>query len=116
MDLDALVGKDAPYLLLDIDILLTHELRPGLYDRHIAADPAISLRQFEARVASPDHDQMRGQIIELERLDVSKRQGFCQAGSAGNGGLRSDVEKDLVGRECARSGAVCAHFKRLRRY
>jgi hypothetical protein len=38
---------------------------------------------------------MRGQIIELKRLDVSKRHGFCQTGNAGNGGVRSDVIKIL---------------------
>jgi hypothetical protein len=45
---------------------------------------------------------------------VSKRRGLCQAVNAGNGGARSDVEKDLVGHECARSGALFAHFKCLR--
>jgi hypothetical protein len=34
----------------------------------------------------------------------------------GNDGVRSDVENDLVGRECARPGAMHAHFKCLLRY
>ena len=59
---------------------------------------------------------MRGQIVEFERLDVGERPSLCQAGSARHGGVRSEVEKDLVGRECARSPAIHAHFERLWRH
>jgi hypothetical protein len=73
------------------------------------------LRQLEARIAAADHDQVRGQVIKLERLDVRERPRLGKAGNFGNSGMRSDIEKDLIGHERARSSAMHGHFKSLRR-
>ena len=83
---------------------------------HIAAEAAISLRQFQARIAAADHDQMLRQIVELQRLDMRERLGRLQTGNVRKGRMRSDIEKDLVGREHARSSVIQDHFERFRRY
>ena len=48
MNLDAFITQNAPHLMRDVEILPSHELRPGLDDRHVAAEATVSLGQFEA--------------------------------------------------------------------
>ena len=53
-----------------------------LEHRHTTAETAASLCQFEADVAAAEHDQVGGQTIEFERLDVRERPGVHEAGDA----------------------------------
>ena len=69
-DLDALGGQDIQYLFRVLGILATHQLPTRLDDCHSAAEAAIGLCHFDADIASAQHDQVRRQIVELQRLDV----------------------------------------------
>ena len=51
-NLDAFVSENPPHLMQDVEILPSHELRPGLDDGHVAAEATVSLRQFEAGIAA----------------------------------------------------------------
>jgi hypothetical protein len=42
---------------------------------------------------------MRRQVIELERLDVGERAGRREAGNVRNGGVRAEIEDNLVAGE-----------------
>ena len=86
-----------------------------LDDRHAAAEAAVGLRQFEADIAAAEHDQVRRQIVELQRLDMRERPGGLEAGNVRNCRVRSDVEEHLVARQHARAAVVQAHLERFRR-
>ena len=115
-EFDAFVAEDPLHLLGDVGILPAHELRPGLDDRHAAAEATIGLRQFEADIAAAEHDQMRRQVVELQRLDMRERPGRLEAGNVRDGRVRSDVEEDLLAGQHARAAVVQAHLERLRRH
>jgi hypothetical protein len=56
--LDAFVAENPLHLIREVGILTAHQLRPGLDDRHAAAETTIRLRHFEANIAAPEHDQV----------------------------------------------------------
>ena len=76
----------------------------------------MSLREFEAGIAAPDHDQMRRQVIELQSLDMRERSCGLEAGNARNRCVGPDVEEDFVARQRARPAVIQAHLERLRRH
>ncbi len=45
-----------------------------------AAEAAVGLGEFEADIAAAEDDQVRGQSVEFEQLDVRERSGIRQAG------------------------------------
>src|SRR5262249_41191164 len=94
--LDAFVTEDPLHLIRDVGILPAHQLRAGLDDRHAAAETKVSLRQFEADIAAPKHDQMRRQVIEFESLDVGERPGSLKTGNGWNCRMRSDAEETPI--------------------
>ena len=79
-NLDPFVTEEPPDGVRDVGILPADQLRPVLDHRHAAAETAVSLGQFEADIAAAEHDQVRGQAIEFEHLDVRERPGVRQAG------------------------------------
>jgi hypothetical protein len=58
---------------------------------------------------------MRGQIIELERLDMRQRSGSLKAGNAGNRRMRTQVQEDPLAGKNPRTAVVQVHFDGLRR-
>ena len=72
--------------------------------------------QLEADVAATEHDQMRRHIVELQSLDMGERPRRFEARNVRNGGVRSDVEENLLAREHTRPAVVEAHLERLRRH
>ena len=108
-------GKNAPYLLRNIEILASQELRTGFDDRYIAAKATISLCKFQTRIAPADHDQVSRQIIKLQNLYVRERLGRLQARNVWNCRMRSDVEENLVGRQLTGASVVQTYFKGFRR-
>ncbi len=70
-----------------------HELAAGLDDRHAAAEASERLGRLDADVAAAEHDQMRRQVIELERLDVRERAGRLEARNVRNGGMRAEPNR-----------------------
>ena len=63
----------------DIRVLTTGELRTVLDDGDAAPEATVRLRELEADIAAPEHDQVRGQPIELQRLDMREGLGSSQA-------------------------------------
>src|SRR5215472_6580449 len=53
---------------------------------------------------------MRGQAIELQRLDMRHRRSFGQAGHFGDRGARTEVEKDAVSLDCPRATVAKLDF------
>jgi hypothetical protein len=62
---DTFVAEDLPHGVRDVRILATHDLWPGLDDRHLAAEPAVGLRHFEAYITATQHNQMSGPVVQL---------------------------------------------------
>jgi hypothetical protein len=116
-DLDAFITENPLHLIRDVRILTAaHEPGPVLDDRHAAAEAAVSLGELEADIAATEHDQMCRHIVELESFDMGERPRRFQAGNIRNGGVRSDVEENLLAREHARPAVVEAHLERFRRH
>src|SRR5208283_6187544 len=68
----------------DVAIFTAGEQIPRFKDRDAAPEAAIGLRQFHADVASTDYDQVAGQGIEFEHLDVGHRLCRGEAGDVRN--------------------------------
>ena len=113
-ELDAFVTEDSLHFLRDVGILAAHQLRPGLDNRHAAAEAAISLGQFEADIAAPEHDQMRRQVVELQSLDMGERPGGLEARNVRDCRVRSEVEENLVARQHPRAAVIQVHLERFR--
>jgi len=64
----------------NVRVLLGEQLRTVLNDRHAAAKTAISLCKFQADITTADHDEMFGEPIEFQSLDVRQRHALRQAG------------------------------------
>jgi hypothetical protein len=62
-----------------------------LDDRHAATKAKVSLGQFEADIAAPEHDQMWRQVVELQSLNMSEGSGGFEARNARNCRVRSAV-------------------------
>ena len=97
--LDPFVPKICRIASATSGILATGELRPVLDDRHAAAEAAVRLRQFEADIAAAEHDEVRGQAVELERLDMRERLGSGQAGNRRDRGVRAHIEEHAIARQ-----------------
>src|SRR5262249_14342956 len=113
-ELNSLVSENALQRLRDVGILSTHELRPVLYHGHVTAEAPIGLGELKPHVAASEHDEMRRQIIELERLDVRERAGGLEPGHARNGRVRADVDEHPVADQHARVSVVQLDLERLR--
>src|SRR5262249_28012281 len=62
-------------------ILRAQELRGLLDDGPPPTEPPVCLRQFETDIASPEHDEVRRQVVEIQCLDVRERSGRLKAGN-----------------------------------
>jgi hypothetical protein len=113
--IDALVSENPDDLIGDVGILARGDLRSLLDDRDAAAEAPIGLRQLEADIAAAEHDQMRRQAVELQRLDVAHRLRIGEAGDVRHRRVGSDVEKHLITREAARAAVVELHLEVFRR-
>jgi len=74
------------------------------------------LRQLDPDIAAAERDQVPRRVIEFERLDMRQRGRGFKAAKLGDGRVRSEVEKDLIGGEQAFSALVQPHLQRLRRH
>src|SRR5262249_30050968 len=92
-NLDAFIAEDPLHLIRNIGILSAHQPRPRLDDGHTAAEATISLRHFEPDISAPEDDQMCGQIIELERLNVGERLAGLETGIGGVVGAGPKLRK-----------------------
>src|SRR5262249_22879442 len=105
-EVDALSGEDAPYLVGDVGILASEELRWVRDDGHAAPEAPACLRELETDVAAPENHEMLGHAIELEKLDIRQRPGVRQPRDRRNGCVGPEVEEDPVASENARPTAI----------
>src|SRR5262249_56313350 len=111
-DLDPLGPKDAADLFRDVPVLVAEELRPVLDNAHAAAEAAIRLGEFEAHVSATEDDEMRGQPVDFEQLDVRHGDGLGQTGDRWDRGVGSDVQEDPLAHQRARSALPQADLQR----
>ena len=71
MQLDAFLAQHLRNGCRDVGIFPAGELRSRLDDRDPAAEAAIGLRHFQADISAAQDDQVAGQAIELEQLDIA---------------------------------------------
>ncbi len=114
-DVDLLVGEQAPQRVGDVGILAGEELRAVLDDGDAAAEAPVGLRELEADVAAAEDDQVLGQAVELEQLDVRQRRRGEARESAGSSGRVPRLRKTRSPLSSARAAVVQRHFDRLRR-
>ena len=67
-----------------------------LDDGHAAAEASVRLGEFEADVPAAEDDEVSGQSIEFEQLDVRERSGIRQAGDRWNRGAGAQIEEDAA--------------------
>src|SRR5262245_16422255 len=115
-ELNAFASENPLHLTRDVGILPGHELGAVLDDRHLAAEATVGLGHFETDIATPEDDQVCGQIIELQSLDMRERSGLLEARHRGNCRMRSNVEEHLVARKDACPAVIQAHLERSRRH
>ncbi len=99
----------------DVAIFPSGELWSHLDDRHTAAEAAIGLGQFQSDIAAADDEQVVGQPIELERLDIGERLCRRKAGNLRDHGVRPEIENHPMAGQHARAAIVQAHLDGLRR-
>ena len=63
---DAFIFEDAFHGRGDVLVLVLDQPRAALDDRHLGAEAAIHLREFEPDIAAADDHQMPRQRVELE--------------------------------------------------
>src|SRR5260370_28026238 len=81
----------------DVSILVGQKLRAALDQRHAAPQPAHRLAQFESDVAASQDNQVFGQALQFERLDMRHWLCFAYPRYARHGCMGSDVHKYAVG-------------------
>ena len=90
----------------DVGVLTAGELRAALDDGDVAPEATVRLRELKAHIAAPEHDEVRGEAVELQHLDVRERLGGGQARDLGNGGVRADIQKHAIARQPSGAAVV----------
>src|SRR5262245_39547660 len=94
--LDAFVAEDSLHLSRNVGILSAHQLGPRLDDGHAAAEATIRLRHFESDISASEDDQVCGQVIEFERLNMGERLAGFETGNRRDCCAGSKVEKHPI--------------------
>ncbi len=84
---------------------LIGDLRPAADDGDAAPEAPVRLRQLEAHVPRPEHDQVGRDPAELQRLDAGERRGGRQAGDVEDRGVCPQVDEHAIGRQHAGAAA-----------
>ena len=103
---DAFLTQNAVHRLGDVRVLPADDLRRRLDHRHLAAEAAVGLRQFQSDIAGAEHDQVRGCIVQVQCLDMRERPRFGEAGNARYRRMRTDIDEDLVAGQPPRAAVV----------
>jgi hypothetical protein len=109
-DVDALVAEQLEDRRRDIGVFARGELRALLDDGHPRAEPPHGLCQFEPDVAAAHDNQVPGQPVQVEELDVSHRPGRGQAGQVGHCRVGAQVQEDAVAADPAGTAAGQFHL------
>src|SRR2546427_1891352 len=80
----------------NVRILTTGEPRIAFHDRHAASQAAQRLRELKADISAAENQQMLGNHVEFQRLDMCQRKGLSKAGRGVDRRARSSVQKDAI--------------------
>ena len=99
---DPLVLKDVLHRGGDVLVLVLDQPRAALDHRHLGAEAAIHLREFEPDIAAADDRQMPRQRVELEDRRVGEVVDLVEARHVGHAGAAAEIEEDALGLEQSR--------------
>src|SRR4029077_4692012 len=98
-DVDVFRLENIGYGTRDILILARDEARRGLDHCYVASEAAVELGKFEADIAAAEHDQVRGQKIDVHHRAVGQVGNFVEPRDRWNYGAPTDIDEDLIGPE-----------------
>src|SRR3546814_17604542 len=78
------------------------------------AEAPVSLGEFEADIPAAQNDQMVGNPVKFERLDIGERSGRREAGNRGHVRMRDKVEKQFLSGQSSCPAVVQRHLDRYR--
>ena len=79
MNVDALVLKQMTKSFTNIFVFFRHQPLVGIGHRNIATKSSHRLGQFYSDIAAADNEEMFGNLVEFERLDMRERLCFSKA-------------------------------------
>src|SRR3546814_2570916 len=80
----------------------------------LTAEAPVSLGEFEADIPAAQNDQMVGNPVKFERLDIGERSGRREAGNRGHVRMRAQVEKQFLSGQSSCPAVVQRHLDRFR--
>src|SRR3546814_15468578 len=78
------------------------------------AEAPVSLGEFEADIPAAQNDQMVGNPVKFERLDIGERSGRREAGNRGHVRMRAQVENQFLSGQSSCPAVVQRHLDRFR--
>src|SRR5215471_14790668 len=102
-NVDALVAEEFEEGFADIRVFAGGELRSSLDEGDLAAKSPHGLTEFECDVTAAQDDDVAGNAVELESLDMGHRPGSGQPRNVGNRGPAAHIQKDTVSLQTARA-------------
>ena len=111
---DAFVAQHLENRGRNVGVFASGQLRSGFQDRHATAEAAIGLRQLQADIAAADHDQVAGQPIELQCLDIGERRCRCETRNLGYHRMGPEVENHALARQDPCAAVIEADFDGFR--
>jgi hypothetical protein len=111
---DSFVGKHLHDRGRDVWVLATGDLWTAFDDGHPAAKAAIGLRQLQPDISAAEHDEVLGQPIEFQHLDISKRRRRVEPRNIGDRRVRPDIDHHIIPGEHTAAAIVEADRDRLR--
>ena len=113
---DSFIGKHLHDRGRDVWVLATGDLWAAFDDGHPAAKAAIGLRQLQPDISAAEHDEVLGQPIEFQHLDISERRRRVEPRNVGDRRARPDIDHHLIPGEHTAAAIVEADRDRLRRH
>jgi hypothetical protein len=96
-----------------VGILTLEELCSLRDDGHAASEAPIRLGELDADESTTEDDEMLGQPVDLEELDVREWSDIRQAGDRRHRGMRPHIEKHPLARHRTSAAVVQIHPERL---
>src|SRR5580658_7275007 len=100
-DCDTFVAAHFFQSLRDILVFVVREAAISVDQRHLGAETAEGLGEFESNIASAQNQKMFGDVIKFQGLDVGKRLHLGQSWNWLKRGARTRIDDDIFATECA---------------
>jgi hypothetical protein len=98
-EMDAFLVEDVQERRGNILVLPRNQARALLHHRHLAAEAAHHLREFEADITAADDHEVAGQGVEGQQRTVGQRAHVLDAGHVGYESAASDIQENLRRRQ-----------------